>query len=60
MLVNGTDRYACGLDSLRVLYWKSYAAWFLNNFLRLAGFLQIGVELALFIEVEFYDSTNPV
>ena len=60
MIVNDTDRYACGRDSLGVLYLKSYAAWFLNNFLPLAGFLQIGVELASFIEVEFYDSTNPV
>jgi hypothetical protein len=60
MIVNDADRYACGRDSLGVLYLKSYAAWFLDNFLPLAGFLQIGVELAPFIEIEFHDTTNPV
>ena len=60
MIVNDAVRYACGHDSLRVLYLKSYATWIFNNVLPLAGFLQIGVEVAPVIEVEFYDSTNPV
>jgi hypothetical protein len=38
MIVNDADRYACGRDSLGVLYLKSYAAWFLNNFSPWQGF----------------------
>ena len=60
MFVNDADRYACGRNSLELFYLRSYAAWFFNNFLPLAGFLQIGFEVASFIKVEFHDSTNSV
>ena len=52
MRVEHAVHCACGQDWLGVFYLGSHLSWFLN-FVPLAGFLQIGVEKATFMKVEF-------
>ena len=60
MIVNDADRYACGVETRWGTLLEIICGLVFKQLLPLAGFLQIGVEVAPFIEVEFYDSTNPV